>query len=194
MKLRVRRLPDTPQKISRGIAAGVFTAFTPFYGLHFVLAAVIARLMRGNILAALLGTFFGNPLTYIPIGVVALSTGYWVLGLPYNARFFGIGRNIPDEFCALGCRFGRAFSDIWANIRAIFGPAKAEWAGLREFYAEVFLPYLVGGILPGLVAAAIAYYLSLPVISAYQNRRRKSLRAKLDQLKKKGTSADGSDA
>ena len=46
---RVRRLPDTPEKISRGIWAGVFTAFTPFYGLHFVVAAVLAKLMRGNI-------------------------------------------------------------------------------------------------------------------------------------------------
>ena len=51
---RVRRLPDTPEKISRGIWAGVFAAFTPFYGLHFVIAAVIAKLMRGNILASLM--------------------------------------------------------------------------------------------------------------------------------------------
>jgi hypothetical protein len=43
----------------------------------------------------------------------------------------------------------------------------------------------VGGIVPGLIAATIAYYLSVPVISAYQKRRKKALLAKLDQLKKK---------
>ena len=62
---RVRRLPDTPEKIARGIWAGVFTTFTPFYGLHFILSLILARLMNGNILAALLATFFGNPLTYV---------------------------------------------------------------------------------------------------------------------------------
>ena len=32
---RLRRLPDPAYKISRGIAAGVFTSFTPFFGFHF---------------------------------------------------------------------------------------------------------------------------------------------------------------
>ena len=61
VKHRVRRLPDSPERIPRGIWAGVFTTFTPFYTLHFVVAAIIARIMNGNILAALSATFFGNP-------------------------------------------------------------------------------------------------------------------------------------
>ena len=61
VKHRVRRLPDTPEKISRGIWAGVFTTFTPFYGLHFLVAVLIARVMRGNILASLLGHVFRQP-------------------------------------------------------------------------------------------------------------------------------------
>ncbi|MEO0946532.1 MAG: DUF2062 domain-containing protein, partial [Pseudomonadota bacterium] len=51
VKHRVRRLPDRPERIARGIWAGVFTTFTPFYGMHFVTAALVAYLMRGNILA-----------------------------------------------------------------------------------------------------------------------------------------------
>ena len=61
---RLRRLPDQPQRIARGIWAGVFASFTPFYGLHFLSAFLIAKVMRGNILAAILGTFFGNPITF----------------------------------------------------------------------------------------------------------------------------------
>jgi uncharacterized protein (DUF2062 family) len=53
VKHRVRRLPDTPEKIGRGIWAGVFICFTPMFGLHFVFGAIVARLMRGNIFAAL---------------------------------------------------------------------------------------------------------------------------------------------
>jgi uncharacterized protein (DUF2062 family) len=184
VKHRVRRLPDTPEKISRGIAAGVFTSFSPFYGLHFLIAALLARGMRGNIFAALLGTFFGNPLTYIPIAVAAMGSGHWLLGRPFNAALFGIGHREPG-FCGIGCRFGNAFSDISHNFMAMFTSARADWHGLGEFYYEVFWPYFVGGIIPGIICATVSYYLCVPLISAHQKRRRKALRNKLSQLHKK---------
>ena len=53
---RIRRLPDPAHRISRGVAAGVFVCFTPYFGLHFVMATLIAWVIRGNILAALLAT------------------------------------------------------------------------------------------------------------------------------------------
>ncbi len=174
IKLRLRRLPDTPEKISRGIWAGVFTTFTPFYGLHFIIAGIIAKVSRGNILAALLATFFGNPLTYVPIGVISLNTGHFLLGT----------RPDPDVKVSLMRKFADAGADLWDNFVAIFTADKMEWARLVRFNDEVFVPYLVGGILPGIVTATVIYYLSLPVIRAHQNRRRQRLRAKLDALKK----------
>lgn len=190
VKHRVRRLPDTPEKISRGIAAGVFAAFTPFYSMHFLVAAIGARLMRGNILAALLGTFFGNPLTYIPIGFASLGTGYWLLDRPFNTALFGLGGEVDLDYCTLGCRFGNAFFDIWHNFLAMFTPETADWHGLADFYFEVFYPYMIGGIIPGVVCGGVSYYLSVPLITAYQNRRRKVLRAKLEQLTKKSNRPD----
>ena len=182
---RVRRLPDTPEKISRGIWAGVFAAFTPFYGLHFVIAAVTAKLMRGNILASLMATFFGFPPTYIPIAIASLGTGYWMLGLPFNAATFGFGKDIPADFCGIGCRFADAFADITHNIKAIFTHERADWLGLQSFYEEVFFPYMIGSIIPGVIAATVCYMIAVPVIRGHQNRRRKVLRAKLGQLNKK---------
>ncbi|WP_377510933.1 DUF2062 domain-containing protein [Octadecabacter sp. R77987] len=174
VKHRVRRLPDTPEKISRGIWAGVFTTFSPFYGLHFVVAAIIAKLMRGNILAALMSTFFGNPLTYVPIAVASLQTGHFLLGTRPNS----------DIHESLGAKFGGAGRDLWHNFKAIFTPEQMDWHRLHVFYDEVFFPYMIGGIIPGIITATIAYYLSVPLIRAYQNRRRKALRNKLAQLKK----------
>lgn len=174
VKHRLQRLPDTPEKIGRGIFAGVLASWTPFYGLHFIIAAIFAKVMRGNIFAALLGTFFGNPLTYVPIGVVALQTGHFILGRPP-------GREIETS---LGGKFAAAGQDLWQNLWALFTPERTDWRGLGLFYHEVFLPYLVGGVLPGLIAATACYILFVPVIAAYQNRRRKKLRAKLEQLGK----------
>ena len=180
VKHRVRRLPDTPEKIGRGIWAGVFAAFTPFYGLHFILAALLARLMRGNILASLMGTFFGNPLTYVPIAVASLQTGYWLLGTRPRV-------DMGDNIFA---KFGAAGADLWHNVIALFTPDRAEWQGLERFYDDVFFPYLVGGILPGIICATASYYLAVPLISAYQNRRRKILKAKLEQLRAPPKAAD----
>ncbi|ANT60405.1 hypothetical protein AYJ57_08565 [Salipiger sp. CCB-MM3] len=177
---RLHRLPDTPETIARGIFAGVFTTFTPLYGLHFIVAATLAWLVRGNIIAALLGTFFGNPLTYVPIGIVSLETGYFLLG---------INRHSPHHASLLE-KFTYAGHDLWHNILAIFTSDTTDWTNLRIFFHEVFYPYLIGGIIPGIIAGLVAYYLSVPVIRAYQNRRRGALKKKLAALKKKQKAAD----
>lgn len=187
VKHRVRRLPDTPEKIARGIWAGVFTTFTPFYGLHFFIAAGIAKVMRGNILASLMATFFGNPLTYVPIAWTSLTTGHWLLGTRLDRDL--IDGDKRGE-CGIGCQFGRAFEDLWANFKAIFTQEKTDWRGLIEFYNEVFYPYMVGGIIPGIIVASICYYLSVPVIRAYQNHRRKVLKEKLAQLQNPADAQD----
>jgi uncharacterized protein (DUF2062 family) len=111
VKHRLHRLPDPPDRIARGIFAGVFTTFTPFYGMHFIVAGTIAWILRGNIPAALLGTFFGNPLTYLPIGVVSLQTGHAIMGRPtlhedeisrsLGGKFLDAGTDLKNNFLAL---------------------------------------------------------------------------------------------
>lgn len=174
---RVRRLPDPPHRIARGIFAGVFVSFSPLFGMHFFVAALIAWLMRGNIVASLLSTFFGNPLTFVPIAAISLQTGYWVLGM----------RNMPDfqEHGTLGSKFVGAWQDLKHNVAALFTDETADWTDLRIFFDEVYFPYLIGGILPGVLAGLVAYYASLPVIEAYQNRRKGRIKAKIEAFKEK---------
>ncbi|MGJ8611140.1 MAG: DUF2062 domain-containing protein [Octadecabacter sp.] len=181
VKHRVRRLPDTPEKIARGIWSGVFASFTPFYGLHFPIAIFGAMIMRGNVLASLMATFFGNPLTYVPIAYVALTTGHFLLGTRLDRALLG-GPDSPHH-CGIGCQFNNAGADLFHNFKAVFTPEQADWRGLTEFYDEVFYPYMVGGIIPGIIAATAMYYISVHVITVYQNSRRKALRNKLSQLK-----------
>jgi uncharacterized protein (DUF2062 family) len=178
---RLNRLPDPPETIARGIFAGVLTTFTPFYGLHFVFAGTLAWIMRGNIVAALLATFFGNPLTYVPISIVSLQTGYWLLDLGEPAHEHG----------SIGYKFAKAGEDLWRNCVALFTQSDPDWTALTIFYREVFFPWMVGGILPGIICGLICYYISVPLIRAYQNRRKKGvLKAKLASLKKKKKQAD----
>lgn len=173
---RLTRLPDPPHRIARGIFVGVFTTFTPFYGLHFVISVLLALMLRGNALAAMLATFFGNPLTYVPIGVASMKTGYWLLGMEWSGH---------GGHAGLVPKFLRAGRDLWDNLLALFTGGDAQWEHLSRFWSEVFYPYLIGGLIPGIVTALICYYISLPLITAYQNRRKGMLKAKLAVLRKK---------
>jgi uncharacterized protein (DUF2062 family) len=181
IKHRLRRLPDTPDKIGRGIWCGVLASFTPFFGLHFILAFLLARVLRGNVFASLIGTFFLNPLTIVPIGIAAMSTGKFVLGRrPEDTAFTGLS----DAFSAAG-------RDLWHNLAALFGRGEPDWTGLIAFWDAVFLPYLIGGLIPGAITATAAYALTVPLVSAHQARRQRRLVNRLSALQKNpGTPPD----
>jgi uncharacterized protein (DUF2062 family) len=171
IRLRLSRLPDKPHRIARGIAAGVFASFTPLFGFHFITAAAVAFVIRGNVIAALLATFFGNPLTFPIIMAVSVDMGNWMLGQPNDMQ-------LPQIVSALG----RASTELWGNVASIYTGEARHWDGLTRFWHRVFIPYFVGGIIPGIIVATIMHYLSLPVIIAFQKRRSKKLR---DQLEKR---------
>lgn len=180
---RLHRLPDPPHKIARGLFAGVLVSFTPLFGMHFLFAAILAKLMRGNIMAALLGTFFGNPITFPIIAPLCIQLGRWMLGQPFRDPEHG---DLPGKFYAVG-------GEISANFWALFTDAEAHWSNIDGFYHTLFIPYLIGGIIPGIISGVVVYYLSVPLIAVYQKRRRGRLKKKLDELRKKAAKkADGS--
>lgn len=159
---RLRRLPDAPERIARGIAAGVYVSFTPLFGLHFLSAALIAFVMRGNILAALLATFVGNPITFPLFATASLETGYWLLGSEFRMPLSEV---MPT--------FGHVTVQLWANINALFNADVVHWDSVIRFFRGVWLPYLVGSIVPGTITSIAFYYASLPLIKAYQKLRTK---------------------
>ncbi len=77
---RVRRLPGTPYRIAAGFASGAAISFTPFIGFHFVGGAVLALILRGNLMASAIGTAIGNPWTFPFIWVWIYGFGNWLLG------------------------------------------------------------------------------------------------------------------
>ena len=175
---RLWRLPDPPHRIARGIFAGIFVTFSPFFGLHFFLAAFVAFILRGNIIAALLATFVGNPPTFLVIGTVSLSTGHFLLGRPPPEE---VGESMFEIFW-------ESTKALYWNVGALFTSAEADWSKLGDFYDEIFFPYMIGGIIPGIIAGLAGYFLSLPVIQAYQNRRKGRLKEKFLALKEKAAS------
>jgi uncharacterized protein (DUF2062 family) len=77
---RLRRLSESPHAVALGFAVGVFSAATPFLGTHMVMAALLAWAIGGSIVAAVLGTFVGNPLTYPLLWYTTYQAGHLMLG------------------------------------------------------------------------------------------------------------------
>lgn len=149
MGRRIQRLPDAPESIGLGFACGVITSFTPFFGLHFVVAAFLAWALRANVFASAAGTFVGNPVTFPFIVTISLQLGHKILG---------DGDGVDTSFAELG--FFELLAHTFQNVH------------------ELFLPYLVGGLVPGLVCAVVSYVLLVPLVRTYQSRRRARLAAR----------------
>ncbi len=64
ISLSIKRIKGTPQALSLGLATGIAISFTPFIGLHALLAIFISWIIGGSMAAALIGTLFGNPWTF----------------------------------------------------------------------------------------------------------------------------------
>ena len=131
---RLRRLPDPAHKIARGIAAGVFVSFTPLFGLHFLTAVGLAWALRGNVLAALLGTFFGNPLTFPVIATVSVELGSRMLGHEH-------GVPLPSVITA----FSYASLELWTNLKAVFTSEVVHWGRLNTFFSTYSCPIWSAG-------------------------------------------------
>jgi uncharacterized protein (DUF2062 family) len=184
---RMRRLPDSPHRVARGVFAGCLIGFLPLPGMQFLGAAGLAWLMRGNILAALLGTFNSNPITTPFFAVGAITLGHWALGI-----------NTPLTAEAIGQAFADAGIDFWHNFLALFTPEVMHWEGLIQFWNTVYLPYFIGALVPGFFLSLGFYYLTIPLVAAYQKSRaaksdvnrekRTLLREKLAQIAAKGSS------
>lgn len=145
---RMLRISATPHAIAAGVAAGVFASFTPFIGLHILLGCGIAILMRGNVLAAALGTAVGNPLTFPLIWASTYGVGTFLLG--------GLAPTVSIHTVTV--------HDLLTQSIDVLVP--------------LILPMIVGGIPVGLVAGAVSYVVMWYLVRGYQLRRLSHLKAK----------------
>ena len=162
ISIRLKRIPDTPHKISIGVSCGIFASFTPFFGLHFLIAGLLSFLVRGNVVASLIGTFLGNPVTFPFITVFNLNLGAWL-----------IGKNDYTE--EDGGKFFEGFLDIiFLSYKKFFTEGsfiEKSSPKANEFIYNVFLPYSLGGTILGILSAVISYFLFRSLIATYQKRR-----------------------
>lgn len=116
---RLRSLRGTPSSIAAGTAMGVMVSFTPFVGLHTLLAIVLAWLFRVNVLAAAIGTIVGNPWTFPFIWAAVYYTGRVMLeGSSVVVMHINFDKIFQQSAHALmSFDFSGFFSDIWPVLK-----------------------------------------------------------------------------
>ncbi len=77
--IKLSRMTGGKKSIAKGFASGAAVSFTPFIGLHFIFAGLLAKVLRGNIVAAMIGTAVGNPWTFPFIWFASYRLGLSIL-------------------------------------------------------------------------------------------------------------------
>ena len=83
---RLMHLRASPHEVALGCAVGVFVSITPLLGAQTLIAALLAGFFRANVPTAVLGTFFGNPVSW-PI----IWTSTYAMGLQIIRPDGGLG-------------------------------------------------------------------------------------------------------
>ena len=68
-----------PEIVAASFAIGVAISFTPLFGLHWIMALVLAVILKLNKVDVLLGTLVVNPLTLPAVAAIAVPIGRFLL-------------------------------------------------------------------------------------------------------------------
>ncbi len=63
-KYKIFRIKDFPESVAIGMAWGASVSVTPALGFHLITCYLGTWIMRGNLIAATVGTIVGNPWTF----------------------------------------------------------------------------------------------------------------------------------
>ena len=77
---------DSPAEVvAASFAIGVAISFTPLFGLHWIIALLLAFILRLNKVDVLLGTLVVNPLTIPAVAAVAIPIGRLLMRARHQA-------------------------------------------------------------------------------------------------------------
>lgn len=164
--LSLKRKPFSSHNIALGFAFGAFTSFTPYMGLHSLIAAIFAKLFKASITTAIIGTAVGNPWTFPIIWAWTNRLGHFILH----------DKVLPNEPLDLT---GFSFTHLFENF--------------DSYWHNLIWPMTIGGICTGLLFALVCYFALKYQIDKYRqvraaliNKRKQERRAKrIQDLKNK---------
>jgi uncharacterized protein len=127
MMLRER----TPTKLAYASCVGIFIAFSPFLGLHWLMTIILAWILRLNVAVVYAASHVvNNPFTMVPLYLAGYAVGNYI------TQLFGLNL--------------LAYNPWWMN-----------WLNLKLSCLGIpnlsLLTFLIGGNVLGLLVAVVSY-------------------------------------
>jgi len=119
LRKRVMRLSATPHAIAAGVASGAAVSMFPLIGLHFFLGFVLAFATRGSMIAAAIGTVWGNPLTFPLFFAASYAVGDWLTGGGGVSVSEGAQLQATGEQLSSNGLFSEGFHAIWPTFKTM---------------------------------------------------------------------------
>ena len=152
---------DTPSRIARGVAIGVFIAWLPLLGLQMLLVLGLSFIFRANKVVGLPIVWISNPFTLGPIYYPSYLLGSAMLKLhPVNIE------DLEHRFAAV---------------------SYLPWAGrLKELadllFGEIYYRTFIGSLVTGTILAVASYFLTVRAVKRHRQRRIARRARKLSKL------------
>jgi len=142
--IRLLALDDTPERIARAFAVGVFLAFSPLIGLHLLLGFGLVLFSGLNRFAFFMGLFINNPWTLVPIYAAGTCLGGLLLGFPDLPGLPALELNSVLS------------GDFWKQVAG-------HW--------HILKPMLLGSFLLAFLLSALSYVAALSLLRQRRARR-----------------------
>ncbi len=147
---------DTPQRTAAAFALGVFFGFSPFLGLHTVLALAIAFVFNLNRVAVLVGVYSNLPWIIAAWYALTTAVGAWMLGT-----------RLPPGFVQ---RVTELFTLSLFHVEF--------WRQVARDMRPLFWPYFVGSLVGCTLLCALSYFLTAGFLEARKHHHLLEIRHK----------------
>lgn len=137
--LKLTRLKGDPHDLALGIALGIFSGMLPILPFQTALAVTLAIFFSCSKIAAAIGTWVTNPLSWGFLYLYTYKIGAWILGLSGQSKVFtSVMASIQREESAL------------VILGKILGAGGA-----------IVAAFLTGGLILGIAFAPPSYFIFL---------------------------------
>ena len=122
---------EPPHRTALAFGVGVFIAFSPLLGFHWLITLLVCMIFRLNKVVTFLGTYVNNPWTIAPLYLAGTGIGCALLGIS------------PEGLATID----------WHSEGAAF------YRGLFEHLRPYLWPYVLGNTLLGVASGLASYFL-----------------------------------
>ena len=147
------RVDASPHCLALGLAVGIFMATTPFLGLQVCGAMGLAWLFGGHVPAAIIGTFWANPVTYPLLLAASYRLGAALLNVPETLNLAWLANGVD------------------AMMAALFVPGRSAMAIAYDMVLPVAMPLTLGAFVIGLLSGAVFYVVARHAIGVLRMGR-----------------------